>query len=857
MNPLHLSVVSARDEAGSPRSGEPVTAGLPFARGLLVDPVNLTLSSDSAQPFPLQTRVLDRWSDGSVRWLLVDSRIDWNGSETVLTLTDGAGPGPDPSAPVLEVREGVDAACIDTGTIQVMLGRSGIFPFGHVTDRAGRELTVRASSGLRVTSADGRLCPIVPGRVEIEERGPVRGAVRWRGTVAGPGDDRWLELDARVECFAGLSVVRVSLTIRNPRRAMHPGNFWELGDAASALLRDASLIITPVDRAGAMPACSTGTGQPLAPWDTPFSICQESSGGDQWNGRVHVDRSGAVPMTHRGYRIAGGARQAAGLRASPVVVWGGISVAVPEFWQNFPRAIAVDGDAISIGLWPGCVPGAHELQGGEQKTHDVVIGFGRDGVSDLPLDWCRRPALLRAAPAWYCASGVVPHLVPDAADASNPCGPLVRAAIEGADTFAAKRERIDEFGWRDFGDIFADHESALRPGDPPLVSHYNNQYDAVAGFAVQFFRSGDVRWWTQMAELAAHVVDIDLYHAGTDKSAYSGGPFWHTAHYVDAGRSTHRSYPNAPGVPGGGPSCEHNYSSGLLLHHYLTGEPRSREAAAQLADWVVNIDDGTRTVFRFLDRGVTGLASATASAEYHGPGRGAANSIAALLDGYRATSRAAYLDKAEALIRRCIHPEDDIEARGLLHAEQRWSYTVFLEVLGRYLEECAERGSLGRMYAWARESLLRYARWMADREYPYLTKPELLEYPTETWAAQDVRKSDVFAYAARHAADAAERARFLERAQFFRDEAAAALSALPTRTCARPVVVLLNRGFRLSWIRAHDEAAPAPDARAAAGGFGAPETFVPQRRRALARARWIAAGGLLVAVLLAGALLLR
>ena len=38
-------------------------------------------------------------------------------------------------------------------------------------------------------------------------------------------------------------------------------------------------------------------------------------------------------------------------------------------------------------------------------------------------------------------------------------------------------------------------------------------------------------------------------------------------------------------------------------------------------------------------------------------------------------------------------------------------------------------------YAYGRASLLHYARWMADNEYPYLDKPEILEYPNETWAA--------------------------------------------------------------------------------------------------------------------------
>ena len=47
-----------------------------------------------------------------------------------------------------------------------------------------------------------------------------------------------------------------------------------------------------------------------------------------------------------------------------------------------------------------------------------------------------------------------------------------------------------------------------------------------------------------MSELAAHVVDIDLYHTTQDKSAYNGGMFWHTYHYGDADTATHRTFPS-------------------------------------------------------------------------------------------------------------------------------------------------------------------------------------------------------------------------------------------------------------------------------------------------------------------------
>ena len=219
-----------------------------------------------------------------------------------------------------------------------------------------------------------------------------------------------------------------------------------------------------------------------------------------------------------------------------------------------------------------------------------------------------------------------------------------------------------------------------------------------------------------------------------------------------------------------------------MLHHFLTGSEKSRAAVIQLANWVIDMDDGRKSRFRWIDRRDTGLASVTrAPAIFHGPGRGAGNSINALIDAHRLTGEPRFLDKAEALIARCVHPDDDPEAINPLDAENRWSYTVFLQALGKYLEYRAERGLVDAKFEYARAVLLNYAMWMCAHERPYLDTPEQLEYPTETWAAQDIRKAAVFEFAARHTRDEGARACFLARADGFVDYAVAMLAAVAHR----------------------------------------------------------------------------
>ena len=176
----------------------------------------------------------------------------------------------------------------------------------------------------------------------------------------------------------------------------------------------------------------------------------------------------------------------------------------------------------------------------------------------------------------------------------------------------------------------------------------------------------------------------------------------------------------------------------------------------------------------------------------------------------------------------------------LLDAENKWFYLMFLQSLGKYLDEKAEHGQLDSMYSYARESLLHFARWMAIHERPFLEHPEKLEFPTETWAAQDIRKSDVFLFAAQHA-DGEEREQFRERGDFFHDYALTTLASMPTKALARPVILLLSNGWSRAW--SHER----PDARKPAGlqvhEFPPPERFEPQKARAMRRAKLVALGG--------------
>ncbi len=822
------------------RRGEPVVIGVPLARNSVQDARLLHLLDFNGRRVPCDATVLDRWPDGSARWALLAFRAHCKERQTVFKI--GIGESSDaPDAPELTVISDGKGYVVDTGKAAFKIAAGGKWPICGIDCKGKLQPADAAESGLFIQMPDGSRPPCVTREIDIEYKGKERVALRCRGTAL-PGNGKRIEIDWRIEFFAGSSAVILQLTIRNPHRAAHPEGFWELGDSGSLLLKEASFKLKTIgSRPGGSLWASLETGKPFQLTSSPFSLYQGSSGGENWQSKNHINREGHIPAAFRGYTLSDGG-QPNGFRAAPIVAMdypgGRLTLAPRRFWQNFPKFLEASDSEINYGLFPSQWNDLHELQGGEQKTHTFALSFGDDEITETPLEWFREPLVPSLNPGWVADTGAVPYFAPESLYPQYL--ELINDIIEGNDTFEQKREKIDEYGWRHFGDIYGDHEAVYAKellGTGPLISHYNNQYDPVAGFCYQWLRSGDPRWWSQFHDLAAHVVDIDIYHTQEDKAAYNNGLFWHTFHYIEAGKANHRSYPRIGKSQGGGPSNEHVYASGLRMHYLLTGDTASREAAIGLAQFIINIDDGSKTVFRWFARGETGLASHSGSPLYHGPGRGSGNATSALIDGYLLTGDRRYLEKAEQLIRRVIHPHQNIDSLNLKDIERKWFYTMFLQSLGRYLDLKMEIGELDEHYGYGRLSLLHFARWMAENEYLYLERPEILEYPTETWPAQDLRKASVFDFAAKYS-DPKEKKLFQERAEYFYCQALEMLSQHETRTLARPMVLLLTQGFAHAWFRKNNSVS-APLASASEEEIGSLENFIPQKVRAIKNAKRI------------------
>lgn len=595
--------------------------------------------------------------------------------------------------------------------------------------------------------------------------------------------------------FKYSSHVKVAHSIHNPKAAVHPNGHWDLGDPNSFYFKSLAFNFKKCKK-----SATVYQTELMSVWRTTnkenVKIEQFSSGGENWNSPVHLDSSNKVPHSICGYQTFENDQISnQGQRATPrIKVDQQFTITLERFWQNFPKAIELSADIIEVSLFPKHENTLHELQAGEKKSHVLWLSL-EDGSNNL--EWVHYTRQVNIPFQWLQLTKAIYPLA--SFQEKNLLCELIETGIIGENNFFTKREALDEYGWRNFGDIYADHETAGYEGKGIFVSHYNNQYDPLMGFIKQFLTTGESQWFELADDLARHIKDIDIYHTQEDKSEYNGGLFWHTDHYLQAYTSSHRSYSKDQAsnayqdhAGGGGPGGQHCYTTGLMLHHFLTASESSKTAVLTLTEWITNVYEGSGTcielLLAFKNRHLAGIKN-------HFTGqypldRGTANYLVALLDSYELTQDQTFLNQVEHIITHTVHPNESVAQRSLDNVENTWFYTVLLQAMSRYLHVKLNQEQLDENFYYCRDSLLNYAQWMFEHEYPYLEKPDILEYPNDTWTAQDLRKAHIFASAFYFSPE--KNNEYLTKAKYFEDYVANKLNYSDTKTYTRILVLTMQ-----------------------------------------------------------------
>lgn len=555
-----------------PLDGFLVTSGVPFAKGELGDPDHVRLLDGAGREVPLQPVVAGRWGDGSIKWLRLSFSATVDAGKTAThTLEYGTQVSRAPArTPLACVWKG-DTLQVETGPLRVEFERtrSG-FPiavwYDHNADgtfTSDESLTgdLPISARLHDTKAVSYTTLHAPRRIEIEESGPVRAVVKVTGSYQSGEGKPWFAYTTRFVFHAGSAMVRVHHT-------------WGADDPGEEFVEFERI----------------GLEFPLAAreeWSWRIGLGH----GQEWEGR---DALSLRQLRDDSYTLEPAAP--AGVKTERADGWidlsngrWGVTAAVRDFWQLYPKGIGVDAEGLKIDLCPdfpegtydGCskldeiklyfalMRGKYRVRRGVQKQHDLLLAFHpgqTDGDAARHVSQAfQEPLIAVCTPERYCDTLVFGEILPATAGRS----PEYEKVCEGVyENYLRHRDATRGYGLLNFGDQFGERK----------VNWSNGEYDHHHAFLLQFIRTGDRRWYFLGDRAARHAIDVDTCHHGPRAGGVWIHAMGHTGGYF-------REQYEGSGIPGGGFTPSHTWTEGFCDWYFLSGDPTAAENAALVADY--------------------------------------------------------------------------------------------------------------------------------------------------------------------------------------------------------------------------------------------------------------------------------
>ncbi len=581
--------LTLRETAGAARAAEVTAQGIPFPVRCLPKGERLRVTGPDGAPVPAQTRTVARWPDGSAKMLLLAFPATVAAGETATyTVEAGEGVEPVPVVDALTLSEEAGLLRIDTGAIAVTVSTTN----GRVVDdvRRGGRLLKRADEVWELVLVDEHGRAVASGgptvtETQIVDAGPLRALVVRKGSLAD-GQGTLVEYRMTLEATAGSDHLRLEATIINRE------------DTAEVYLKRWSLQLARPDAARGLVRLGLG--------------------------ETHAANAGAVLYQHREDLLSwtgdDGARTRAEAKAPGFVRLPGMAAGTRWFWQRYPQAIRFEQGAVRFDFIPeplddGDLPmrwrdrmlertdrysvggvgypqspgkmGLFRLAQGEALSQEMLFVLdGRD--IDEPGEAIFAPlvARLRAAPdpAYACSTRAFGELSP----ADGAKYPRYETGLDGLyDRYLQKREKRREYGFENFGD------DTFEWGYGPSYTYWSNsEYDHHHGFALQYVRSGDPKWWELCEETARHYRDVVVIHHAAPGSHRLGGPRHHNATSVWMPQHDEQYWIADHTMSGA--SAGHSWVEGMIDYWFLTGDPWAEEVLHELAEWYCDIVEHNR-----------------------------------------------------------------------------------------------------------------------------------------------------------------------------------------------------------------------------------------------------------------------
>jgi hypothetical protein len=703
--------LSAADDSGAARTGATVSSGVPFAKGAVKDLAKLSVSV-GGKKVPAQFRELAKWDDGSVRWALLDCLVDApaGGRAELVLRDDGAGPAP--AAPV-KVSVSDDAAVLSTGAMEVRLDRkTGNFLSSVKVD--GRELVTAKSRGLVLHTAGelktdtpvdaqgrkgrpvqvrapGKEVPAgAPTEVKVEEAGPVKAVLLLRG--AFPVEHKApVTYSVRLTAWAGAKFLKARVWLENG--GAHGYNTDEKKGSADNewFAFDGLAVELDLDLGGEVEAACEGASA-----KGKFRVYQYCKPAPHYS-------KPAYGYANMEYVITGGAEPKKGATTDGVTALSSgktqAVVAVRHFWENYEKAIELDGRTLRLWLWPleGQWPrafmehsapgyatfhveplrllGVYNLPGSVHKGYELILDFSGRKPAESAAE-LSRPLFALADAEYNCATEAAPFLFapPSVRTGDADCdkkleawGRMALTAVDpkgeagipaGRRLHSCLGNAVDDgywHGWLDFGDI-----------PNPASAYTSLGYGWLQIMCMNLLRTGRTECLRLADEMDRHRVEVD--QQWSDREAIKSCLGFQRPGY--AYLQFHTQMFNR-----GFPSVTSTDLTGPIFYYLLTGDAKTREAIDRSAP---RLAPGWEEIFTSKDYGVRQT-----------PGNMGAvfGTIGNYCSLYALTGEKKWLDQALAMYKRCVpgkakncgphlHEREQIRSQDYTEDDIKYCYSI-------------------------------------------------------------------------------------------------------------------------------------------------------------------------------------
>lgn len=606
--------LTVRDHSGVARKEAPVRGGVPFARGVLPACDSARLVAADGAELPCRVRATAHWWDGSIKWLLVDTRANVPaGGEVALRLQPGVASAA--GGPRVAVTETADALQVDTGPAKFVFSRRDFgLPSGAWADTKGDgKWDAQVCSGgsefwcevehqapgppeeenwLRDASGSARerfsAGPAGGHTVQVETQSDLRVVLRLSGWLVNAQGRKLLQYVIRVHACAGSPELRLqhsfiyagkpkedfirAICLRFPLTTQGPAS-WALGGEAR--------------HQGEL-----AEGERVSLWETgPRKIYHLAP--------YTQDKTVGYTVTRRtggGSREVAAGKEAAGW-ARLADARAGLQLAVRSFWQMHPKEIEADAGGLSLYLWPEQgnkvldfrrrydeVENVYHYDlslwpyGGEGVgvSHELALRYGPAGEDAGPelAAGLNAPLRLECTPRWYAQSGAFGPL--SAAD------PARFPQLEGVQNVALEwiRHNQKTFHWDgmiDYGDtLFHGYATPSHYGylaekgwcSRGYVGWLCNDGTLTHSLFLQYLRTGDYEAFRTAEAMVRHVMEVDTCHYCAEDPTFVGGGHRHDQQHWGNGV---RGYGTA--------------THGSVDYYLLTGDERALEVAKEYAQF--------------------------------------------------------------------------------------------------------------------------------------------------------------------------------------------------------------------------------------------------------------------------------